>query len=153
MHKLVGIPRLRPHHGTVSLQFMGNCGVSFAPVRTEDKELLAEMMESVEDIPRHAIYRDYPGSGRRSASIWTPLSYANAVNVAALVGHAATRFYVMGPRAVEEAPTAEDISQIAELAGKSVREGAAGFSVNRLKAHRLPDGRCIQALLRRRMSS
>ena len=50
-----------------------------------------------------------------------------AVNVAALVGHAATRFYVMGSRAVEEAPTQDDIMQIAKLAGNSVREGAVDF--------------------------
>ena len=30
---------------------MGNCGVTFAPCRPEDREYLAELMESVEDIP------------------------------------------------------------------------------------------------------
>ena len=53
------------------------------------------------------------------------------------------RFYVMGERAVEEKATPEEVEQIAQLAGQSVREGAVGFSINRLKAHRLPDGRCI----------
>ena len=43
------------HRGRVTSILMGNCGVSFAPVRPQDKELLAEMMESVEDIPRQAI--------------------------------------------------------------------------------------------------
>ena len=130
-------------HGVTSI-LMGNCGVSFAPVRTEDKELLAEMMESVEDIPRHAILSGLSWQWSTFGEYLDSIELCKpAVNVAALVGHAATRFYVMGPRAVEEAPTAEDIRQIAELAGKSVREGAVGFSVNRLKAHRLPDGRCI----------
>ena len=41
-------------HGVTTV-LMGNCGVSFAPVRPDDKEFLAEMMESVEDIPREAI--------------------------------------------------------------------------------------------------
>ena len=130
-------------HGVTSI-LMGNCGVSFAPVRPQDKELLAEMMESVEDIPRQAILSGLSWQWSSFGEYLDIIEQCKpAVNVAALVGHAATRFYVMGPRAVEEAPTADDVTQIAKLAGKSVREGAIGFSVNRLKAHRLPDGRCI----------
>ena len=34
---------------------LGNCGVTFAPVGPNQKEFLAEMMESVEDIPRDVI--------------------------------------------------------------------------------------------------
>ena len=49
----------------------------------------------------------------------------------------------MGERAVEEPATADEIRQIAELAGQSVKEGAVGFSTNRLPGHRLPDGRSI----------
>ena len=47
-------PQLTPAswHG-VTTALMGNCGVTFAPVRNEDKELLSAMMESVEDmVPR-----------------------------------------------------------------------------------------------------
>ncbi|MEY3290346.1 MAG: hypothetical protein RLY19_437, partial [Actinomycetota bacterium] len=41
-------------HGVTTV-LMGNCGVTFAPVADGDKEFLAEMMESVEDIPRQSI--------------------------------------------------------------------------------------------------
>ena len=130
-------------HGVTSI-LMGNCGVSFAPVRPDDKELLAEMMESVEDIPRQAILSGLSWQWSSFGEYLDAIEQCKpAVNVAALVGHAATRFYVMGSRAVEEAPTQDDIMQIAKLAGNSVREGAVGFSVNRLQAHRLPDGRRI----------
>ena len=130
-------------HGVTSI-LMGNCGVSFAPVRPEDKELLAAMMESVEDIPRQAILSGLSWQWSSLGEYLDAIEKCKtAVNVSALVGHAATRFYVMGERAVEEAPTAEDIVQIAKLAGQSIQQGAVGFSVNRLKAHRLPDGRCI----------
>ena len=40
-------------HGVTTV-LMGNCGVTFAPVRPQDRTFLAEMMESVEDIPRDA---------------------------------------------------------------------------------------------------
>ena len=68
---------------------------------------------------------------------------APAINVSGLVGHAAARFYVMGERAIDEQPTNFEIEQIAALIGKSVKDGAMGFSTSRLRAHVLPDGRCI----------
>ena len=138
-------PSLTPAcwHGVTTV-LMGNCGVTFAPVRSGDKELLAEMMESVEDIPRQAILSglawDWNSYGEYLNSIE---KLQPAINMTGLVGHAAARFYVMGERAVDEQPTTEEIQQIADLVGQSVKDGAAGFSTNRIEAHRLPDGRCM----------
>jgi N-acyl-D-aspartate/D-glutamate deacylase len=47
------------YHGVTSV-VMGNCGVSFAPCKPEDREYLSEMMESVEDIPKKAIQTGLP---------------------------------------------------------------------------------------------
>ena len=130
-------------HG-VTTALLGNCGVTFAPCRPADREFLAGMMETVEDIPKRAIlsglawdwdsYGGYLDSIERGAPM---------INVAGLVGHCATRFYVMGERSVEEPATPDEIEQIAALAGQSVKDGAFGFSTSRTSAHRLPDGRCI----------
>ena len=134
-------------HGITSV-LMGNCGVTFAPVRSADKSLLAGMMESVEDIPQQAILEGLPWNWNSFGEYLDAIETLNpALNVAALAGHAATRFYVMGERAVEEEASPEELKQIARLAGQSVKEGAVGFSINRLKAHRLPDGRCIPGTL------
>ena len=46
-------------HG-VTTALMGNCGVTFAPCRPEDREFLAGMMETVEDIPKRAILSGLP---------------------------------------------------------------------------------------------
>ena len=46
------------------------------------------------------------------------------INVTGSVGHSATRFYVMGERAIEEQATTEEIEQIAALAGQSHRPSA-----------------------------
>jgi N-acyl-D-aspartate/D-glutamate deacylase len=142
-------------HG-VTTALLGNCGVTFAPCRKSDRELLAGMMETVEDIPRQAILEGLP---------WTWESYGEyldtverlgpAINVAGMVGHCAARFYVMGERAIEEPAdyrrgwtpltraTQDEVRAIADLVGRCVREGAVGFSSNRLPGHRLPDGRSI----------
>ena len=130
-------------HG-VTTALLGNCGVTFAPCKPADREYLAAMMETVEDIPREAILNGLPWNWEHYGGYLDALEQLGpSVNVAGLVGHCATRFYVMGERAVEEPATEDEIKQIANLAEQSVKEGAFGFSTNRLIHHRLPDGRSI----------
>ena len=130
-------------HG-VTTALLGNCGVTFAPCKPADRQFLAEMMETVEDIPREAILDGLPWNWQSYGEYLDALEKLEpAINVAGMVGHGAVRFYVMGERGIDENPTAEEIEHIAALAGQSVRDGAIGFSTNRLPAHRLPDGRSI----------
>ncbi|MDE0225239.1 MAG: amidohydrolase family protein [Gammaproteobacteria bacterium] len=130
-------------HG-VTTALLGNCGVSFAPCRPADREFLAGMMETVEDIPKNAILHGLPWNWESYGGYLDALeALGPSINICGLVGHCATRFYVMGERAVEEPATDDEIRQIAALAGQSVKEGAVGFSTNRLPQHRLPDGRSI----------
>ncbi len=130
-------------HG-VTTALLGNCGVTFAPCRPEDREFLAGMMETVEDIPKHAIMTGLPWDWESYGGYLDSIERLGPmVNVAGLVGHCATRFYVMGERAVEEPATAEEIEQIAKIAAQSVSDGAVGFSTNRHPGHVLPDGRAI----------
>lgn len=67
-------PALTPvsWHG-VTTALLGNCGVTFAPCKPTDRELLAGMMETVEDIPKQAIMNGLPwpwpsGSARPTAA-------------------------------------------------------------------------------------
>ena len=130
-------------HG-VTTALLGNCGVTFAPCKETDREFLAGMMETVEDIPKDAILHGLPWNWESYGGYLDAIeALGPSINICGLVGHCATRFYVMGERAVEEPATADEIRQIAELAGQSVKEGAVGFSTNRLPGHRLPDGRSI----------
>ena len=130
-------------HGVTTV-LLGNCGVTFAPCKPEHRELLAGMMETVEDIPSHAImsglswdwdqYGDYLDAIARSEP---------AINVTGLVGHCAVRYYVMGARAVDELATDEEIEQMAALVDKAMKAGAVGFSTSRVEGHRIPDGRPV----------
>jgi N-acyl-D-aspartate/D-glutamate deacylase len=138
-------PALTPvvWHG-VTTALLGNCGVTFAPCKPEDREVLAGMMESVEDIPSDTILEGLPWDWESYGEYLDSLErLAPAINVAGLVGHCAIRTYVMGDRGVDEEPTPDEIEQMAALVGKSVAEGAIGFSSSRLLAHRMPDGRSI----------
>ena len=131
------------NHG-VTTALMGNCGVTFAPCKPQDRELLAAMMETVEDIPRESIMQGLP---------WDWVDYggyldsierlAPSINLAGMIGHAALRYFVMGQRAVEEESTQAEREQMARIVGEAIDRGAVGFSTNRYHAHKLPDGRAI----------
>ncbi len=130
-------------HG-VTTALMGNCGVTFAPVRPNDASTLAGMMETVEDIPRDAILNGLPWNWEGYGGYLDAIEDLDpAINVAGLVGHCAVRYYVMGERAVDEQPTEAELARMAEVVGESIEEGAVGFSTSRIIGHVLPDGRDV----------
>ena len=130
-------------HG-VTTALLGNCGVTFAPCRSTDRELLASMMETVEDIPRNAILTGLPWTWEDYGGYLDAIEKIQpGINIAGLVGHSAVRFYVMGERAVEEQATPEELRRMTEVVAKSIDAGAVGFSMNRFAMHTLPDGRAI----------
>ena len=130
-------------HG-VTTALLGNCGVTFAPCKKSDQDFLAGMMETVEDIPKYAILNGLPWDWESYGEYLDSLERLGPmINITGLVGHSATRAYVMGERAIEEQATPDEIAQIADLAGQSVKQGAVGFSVNRHPGHTLPDRRPI----------
>ena len=130
-------------HGVTTALF-GNCGVTFAPCKPADRDFLAGMMETVEDIPKNAILTGLPWDWVSYGEYLNSIEKLNpAINITGLVGHCASRFYVMGERAITDDATEEEVAEIAALVGQSVRDGAIGFSTNRLPQHTLPDGRSI----------
>ncbi len=138
-------PQMTPvsWHG-VTTALLGNCGVTFAPCKPKDVELLAGMMETVEDIPKNAILTGLPWDWEDYGGYLDAIERLNpALNVCGMVGHCAVRFYVMGERAVEEQASAEERKQMADVVAQSIDRGAVGFSTNRYPPHKLPDGRSI----------
>ena len=138
-------PQLTPlsWHG-VTTALLGNCGVTFAPVRPGGAATLAAMMETVEDIPREAILGGLPWSWEGYGGYLDAIEASRpGINVAGLVGHCAVRYYVMGERGVDEDPTEAELERMAEVVGESIRDGAVGFSTSRIIGHVLPDGRDV----------
>ena len=130
-------------HG-VTTALMGNCGVTFAPCKPTDREFLAGMMESVEDIPRQAILSGLPWTWEDYGDYLNALDKLEpGINVAGLVGHSAVRYYVMGERSFAEQATDDEKKQMASIVAKAVDAGAIGFSTNRFAPHKAPDGRSI----------
>ena len=83
-------------HGVTSV-VLGNCGVTFAPVRAEDHGYLAEMMESVEDIPKRSILDGLPWDWETYGEYLDVLeAMPKGINVGGMVGHCAVRYHAMG---------------------------------------------------------
>jgi N-acyl-D-aspartate/D-glutamate deacylase len=130
-------------HG-VTTALIGNCGVTFAPCKPQDREFLASMMETVEDIPREAIMSGLPWDWEQYGEYLSSISEKpTAINVAGLVGHSAIRYYVMGDRSFADQASDEEKEQMADIVAKSLESGAFGFSTNRFEPHKAPDGRSI----------
>ena len=131
-------------HGVTSV-VMGNCGVTFAPVKTADIEYLAEVMESVEDIPKQSIMEGLSWDWRSYGEYLSFLdTLPKGINVGGMVGHVAVRWHTMGPDSLNETPaSAQDISAMCELVDEAMSAGALGFSTSRTLLHRTPDGRPI----------
>lgn len=131
-------------HGVTSI-VMGNCGVTFAPCRPEDRQYLAEMMESVEDIPTHSIMSGLPWDWETYGEYLQSLDrMPKGINLGGMVGHAAVRYQVMGDRSADEVhATPAEITAMCELVDEAMRGGALGFSSSRTLLHKVPDGRCV----------
>ncbi len=135
-------------HGVTTV-LIGNCGVTFAPVAPDNRVFLAEMMESVEDVPRDAIldglswewstYPEYLDAVHKMRP---------ALNIVGMVGHCAMRYHVMGERSLtDEAPTPDELNALRDIAEESIAGGAVGFSTSRILLHTVPDGRYVPGTL------
>jgi N-acyl-D-aspartate/D-glutamate deacylase len=132
-------------HGVTSV-VIGNCGVTFAPVRRSDHVWLAEMMESVEDIPARSILDGLPWDWETYGEFLGWLDRTpKGLNVGGMVGHSAVRYYAMGERSLDPnvRPGADELKRMSDLVDEAMRAGALGFSSSRTLRHTVPDGRYV----------
>ncbi|MEL6955579.1 MAG: amidohydrolase family protein, partial [Pseudomonadota bacterium] len=108
-------------HG-VTTAVMGNCGVGFAPCKSEDHDRLIRLMEGVEDIPFPVLSEGLPWNWESFPDYLDALSErAFDIDLAAQLPHAALRVYVMGERgANREDASEDDIAQMRKLAKAAI---------------------------------
>ena len=122
----------------VTTALIGNCGVSFAPVTPQNRAYLAELMESVEDIPRGAILDGLPWDWHTYPEYLDSVQRMNpALNVVGLVGHCAVRYHAMGDRSMDEGAVAtpDELAVMRDIMTEAVAGGAVGFSTSRILLH------------------
>jgi len=132
-------------HGVTSV-VMGNCGMTFAPLRPGQAETLANIMESVEDIPASAILQGLDWNWETYGEYLDVVdALPKGINSAGYVGDVAVRTYVCGDAACDEDFRASDdqLAEMARLVEEGLRAGAVGYSISRSLTHRVPDGRWV----------
>ncbi len=132
-------------HGVTSV-VMGNCGVTFAPCKPADRSYLADMMESVEDIPASSIMAALPWDWETYGDYLSSLDRTDSVmNVGGMVGHCALRYWAMGDRSMDPdaRPTGAELEEMVGLLDEAMAAGALGFSTSRTLRHKVPDGRQV----------
>ncbi len=133
------------YHGVTSI-VMGNCGMTFAPCRPEDRNYLASAMESVEDIPAAAIIDGLPWDWQTYGDYLATLDrLPKGVHVGGMVGHGALRWWAMGERSLDPdaTPTPAELDEMRRLLAEGIDAGALGFSTSRTLRHKVPDGRHV----------
>lgn len=128
-------------HGTTTV-VMGNCGVGFAPCRPNERKLLIEVMEGVEDIPGIVLAEGVPWKWESFTEYLDFLGErACDVDFATQVPHGPVRIFVMGERGARREPaTQDDMQKMTRLVQQGVEAGALGFSTARTLVHRRKDG-------------
>ncbi|MGE0719524.1 MAG: amidohydrolase family protein, partial [Alphaproteobacteria bacterium] len=130
-------------HGVTTAVF-GNCGVGFAPVKSDSTDYLIRLMEGVEDIPGTVLsegvafnWESFPDyldvlEGRRYA-----------MDIGAQIPHGVLRFYVMGDRGADhrERPTADEAARMSDLLVEGLAAGGFGLTTSRTYKHKASDGR------------
>ncbi|MCI3132195.1 N-acyl-D-amino-acid deacylase family protein [Phenylobacterium aquaticum] len=116
-------------HGVTTV-VMGNCSLSLAPVRPEGKRKLIKMFEKIEDIKEPTFDAAVPFSWESFGQYMDHIRPGLGINVGALVGHSALRFYVMGADSQERVATDGEIEQMCALLEQAMADGAIGLSTS-----------------------
>jgi N-acyl-D-aspartate/D-glutamate deacylase len=135
-------------HGVTTIA-MGNCGVGFAPAHTDRHDWLIGLLEGVEDIPGTALAEGLTWEWESFPEYLDAIDrMPHAVDMGTHLPHAALRTYVMGDRGADhnEAPTDDELGQLARLVTEGLTAGALGFATSRTDVHRTKDGTNIGTL-------
>jgi N-acyl-D-aspartate/D-glutamate deacylase len=129
-------------HGVTTV-LTGNCGFTLAPSKPEDLDWLVLMLAKVEGMSADALRAGVGFTGGSLGDFLAPLDGRIGVNMAAYIGHAAVRRWVMGADASERVATDDEIRAMQALVDEGMRQGALGFSTSQLDVHADHEGKPV----------
>lgn len=133
-------------HGVTSV-VVGNCGLSLAPARSEDRDAVIQSFVRVEAISRRVLEQGIEWRWHSTGEYLSVLGERLGINAAALVGHIAVRHCVMGEEAVERQATPTEIARMKQLVREGMDAGAVGFSTNQNPRHIREDKKPVASRL------
>jgi N-acyl-D-amino-acid deacylase len=116
-------------HGVTTV-VMGNCSLSLAPVKPEGRRKLIKMFEKIEDIKEATFDAAVPFQWESFGDYLDYLKPGLGLNIGALVGHSALRFYVMGKESQDRVATDVEIETMCDLLEQAMADGAMGLSTS-----------------------
>jgi N-acyl-D-aspartate/D-glutamate deacylase len=105
----------------VTLEVLGNCGTSLAPLDTISRTLISA--ESDSDIRSWKHPLDWNSFDQYARTLEAD---GLSINVTGLIGHGTLRLATMGPS--DQAPSADQLNRMKSMLSQSMDEGAAGLS-------------------------
>ncbi len=117
-------------HGVTTV-VPGNCSLSLAPLRVDQRDAFSKMFRLIEEMPEAAFDAGVDWRwGETFGGMLDTLAENIALNVAPLVGHSVLRMFVMGPDAQARTATAEEIRQMGDVLRACLEAGAVGLSTS-----------------------
>lgn len=138
-------PALTPscYHGVTTV-VAGNCGFTIAPTKPQDRSLIANTMEKVEDMDPATLNAGIPWDFESFPEYLASIErHGVLLNFASYIGHTPLRIFAMGQEATGRAATPEEIVRMADLITEAMDAGAAGFATSFAITHRGADGQPI----------
>lgn len=122
----------------VTTAIMGNCGVGFAPVKSDMHEKLVELMEGVEEIPGTALHAGLKWNWETFPEYLDVLeSQPRTFDIGALIPHGPLRFWAMGDRVDSvKSATGTDLQTMVDQIHAGMQAGAFGLATSRTPVHR-----------------
>ena len=124
-----GAARPALEHGITSI-VSGNCSLSLAPLRAEDRPDLVGMFQQIEEMPPEAFTSAFDWTWEDFAGYRTAIEAKLQLNVAPLVGHSAIRQWVMGAAASQRAASLPEIDAMRTVLRECLKDGAIGMSTS-----------------------
>jgi N-acyl-D-amino-acid deacylase len=117
-------------HGVTTV-VTGNCSLSLAPLRVDQRDRFSAMFRLIEEMPAEAFEKGVDWRwGEDFGAMVKALTESAAINVAPLVGHSVLRMFVMGDDAQGRAATDTEIDAMASLLRSCLDQGAVGMSTS-----------------------
>jgi N-acyl-D-aspartate/D-glutamate deacylase len=128
-------------HGVTTV-IGGNCGLTLAPVSSEDQEFLTRLLARVEAIPVEALIAGVDYTWSSYPEFLDAIDEkALGLNMGFMVGHSAVRRAVMGAAASERESTPDELRAMCGLLSQALGAGGFGFSTANVPTQVDGDGR------------
>ncbi|HXQ16789.1 MAG TPA: amidohydrolase family protein, partial [Caulobacteraceae bacterium] len=108
----------------------GNCSLSLAPLKAQDRKSLVGMFQQIEEMPPEAFTEAFEWTWEDFAGYRDAIAKTLQLNVAPLVGHSVIRLWVMGADAQQRAARPDEIAAMQDLLRQCLEAGAVGLSTS-----------------------